>query len=65
MAADAFSLLSEPIRRYIHEKRWTELRPIQHSAIRYILGDNDNYILAARTASGKTEAAFFTYSFFR
>lgn len=58
MAADAFSLLSEPIRRYIHEKRWTELRPIQHSAIRYILGDNDNYILAARTASGKTEAAF-------
>ncbi|HMM78734.1 MAG TPA: DEAD/DEAH box helicase [Pyrinomonadaceae bacterium] len=54
----SFELLSEPIRRYIRDQRWEELRPIQHAAISKILSTNDNYILASRTASGKTEAAF-------
>ena len=54
----SFELLSEPIRRYIRDQRWDELRPIQHAAISKILSTNDNYILASRTASGKTEAAF-------
>lgn len=54
----SFELLSEPIRRYIRDQRWEELRPIQHSAISKILSTTDNYILASRTASGKTEAAF-------
>lgn len=54
----SFELLSEPIRRYIRDQRWEELRPIQHAAISKILLTNENYILASRTASGKTEAAF-------
>ena len=54
----SFNLLSEPIRKFIRDKGWEELRPIQNAAITRILGSNDNYILASRTASGKTEAAF-------
>lgn len=54
----SFELLSEPIRKYIRDKRWESLRPIQAAAISKILSTNDNYILASRTASGKTEAAF-------
>jgi ATP-dependent helicase Lhr and Lhr-like helicase len=54
----SFELLSEPIRKYIRDKRWEELRPIQNAAITRILTTDNNYILASRTASGKTEAAF-------
>lgn len=54
----SFNLLSEPIRKYIRDKRWEQLRPIQIAAIEKILTTEDNYILASRTASGKTEAAF-------
>jgi ATP-dependent Lhr-like helicase len=54
----SFDLLSEPIRKYIRDKRWEQLRPIQMAAISKILTTNCNYILASRTASGKTEAAF-------
>ena len=54
----AFELLSEPIRRFIRDKGWEALRPIQAAAIQRILSSKENYILASRTASGKTEAAF-------
>lgn len=54
----AFELLSPPIKRFIRDKRWEEFRPIQKAAIVKILSTQNNYILAARTASGKTEAAF-------
>jgi ATP-dependent Lhr-like helicase len=54
----SFDLLSEPIRRYVRDQDWRELRPIQNAAISKILTTNKNYILASRTASGKTEAAF-------
>lgn len=54
----SFELLSEPIRKYIRGKRWEQLRPIQNAAIKHILTTNNHYILASRTASGKTEAAF-------
>ncbi len=54
----SLKLLSEPIRKYIREKRWTSLRPIQNAAILRILTTKKHYILASRTASGKTEAAF-------
>jgi len=53
-----FNLLSEPIRKYIREKRWEQLRPIQIAAIEKIMTTDSSYILASRTASGKTEAAF-------
>jgi len=54
----SFDLLSEPIRKFIRDKGWEQLRPIQIAAIAKILASDDNYILASRTASGKTEAAF-------
>ena len=54
----SFDLLSEPIRKYIRDKRWEQLRPIQTAAINKIITTDSNYILASRTASGKTEAAF-------
>lgn len=54
----SFNLLSEPIRKYIRDKGWEQLRPIQTAAIAKILSTDDNFILASRTASGKTEAAF-------
>jgi ATP-dependent Lhr-like helicase len=54
----SFNLLSEPIRKFIRDKGWEQLRPIQTAAITKILTSEDNYILASRTASGKTEAAF-------
>ncbi len=54
----SYHLLSEPLRKYIRDKHWDELRPIQHAAIEKILSTDENYILASRTASGKTEAAF-------
>lgn len=53
-----YNLLSEPIRKYVRDKRWEQLRPIQAAAITRIMASNDNFILASRTASGKTEAAF-------
>lgn len=54
----SFDLLSEPIRKFIRDKGWEQLRPIQAAAIAKILSSDDNFILASRTASGKTEAAF-------
>jgi len=53
-----FNLLSEPIRKFIRDKGWEQLRPIQTAAIAKIISTDDNYILASRTASGKTEASF-------
>lgn len=54
----AFNLLSEPIRKYIRDKKWEGLRPIQEASIQRIISTDNNYILISRTASGKTEAAF-------
>ena len=54
----AFNLLSEPIRKYVRDKGWESLRPIQEAAIQRILSTENNYVLISRTASGKTEAAF-------
>lgn len=54
----SYQLLSASIRKYIRDKRWESLRPIQAAAISKIISTDDNYILASRTASGKTEAAF-------
>jgi len=54
----SYNLLSEPIRKFIRDKGWEQLRPIQNAAIERILSTENHYILSSRTASGKTEAAF-------
>ncbi len=55
----AFDLLDERIRRWIWAAGWTELREAQERAIPCILEGKRDVIVAAATASGKTEAAFF------
>lgn len=54
----SFDLLRREIREYIYNKKWPALTKIQEAAIRYISETPYNYVLAAPTASGKTEAAF-------
>ena len=65
MAADAndgsgkaFALLHPKVKEVIWKMGWTSLRPIQVEAIHQVLEGNGDIIISARTASGKTEAAF-------
>ncbi|UQT40539.1 hypothetical protein M5E89_06490 [Acidaminococcus intestini] len=44
---------------FIYRNGWDELRPIQVAAGDAIFHTDDNLLLTASTASGKTEAAFF------
>ncbi|MDR1586260.1 MAG: DEAD/DEAH box helicase [Treponema sp.] len=55
----AFSRLAPFVREYVYEKKWTALRRIQEAAIAEILDGDQHLIIAAGTASGKTEACFF------
>ena len=47
------------VQDYIYRSRWTDLRAIQVAAGEAIFNTDDNLLLTASTASGKTEAAFF------
>lgn len=55
---NTYELLSRDMRKYIYEKGWTSLTKIQDATIKHLYGSENNLILAAPTASGKTEAAF-------
>lgn len=57
--AKAFDLLDPRIQRFIWQEKWTSLRPIQEMAIPVAVQGNKDVIIAASTAAGKTEAAFF------
>src|ERR1700749_138295 len=54
----AFHLLDERIQRYIWNEQWTDLQDAQERAIPVIVKGDSDVIIAAATASGKTEAAF-------
>jgi ATP-dependent Lhr-like helicase len=58
MSAAAFARLHPKIQEAVWQQQWEELRPLQVDAINTILDSDDHVILAAATASGKTEAAF-------
>ena len=47
------------IREYIYRERWNTLHNIQEKAAKEIFDSRDHVLIAAGTASGKTEAAFF------
>ncbi|HEX5497010.1 MAG TPA: DEAD/DEAH box helicase [Mycobacteriales bacterium] len=53
----AFDLLHPDVQRWIWQHRWTELRDAQERAVEPVLAGRD-VLIAAATASGKTEAAF-------
>jgi ATP-dependent helicase Lhr and Lhr-like helicase len=50
--------LDERIQRWVWQKGWTGLRDAQEAAIPVLLQADQDVIVAAATASGKTEAAF-------
>lgn len=56
--SDTFQLLHPSVQRWIYEQGWTELRDAQERAAALILDGSQDVIIAAATASGKTEAAF-------
>ena len=46
------------VQEYIYRNGWESLRAIQVAAAEVIFRTDDNLLLTASTASGKTEAAF-------
>ena len=58
MGNDAFYLLHPAMQQMLYKMRWEELRPIQVDAIQELFTTDHNLIISAKTASGKTEAAF-------
>jgi len=54
----AFTQLHPRIQRWIWAEEWSELRDAQVRAIGPVLAGQQDVIIAAATASGKTEAAF-------
>jgi ATP-dependent Lhr-like helicase len=57
-SSQAFLQLDPRIQRYLWAERWGELRDVQEQAIPLILPGDQDVVVAASTASGKTEAAF-------
>ena len=56
---DVFYRYAPFIQDYIYRSGWKTLRGVQNAAGEAIFGTDDNVLLTASTASGKTEAAFF------
>lgn len=56
---DAFARYAPFIQDFIYRNGWDSLRAVQMAAADAIFNTGENVLLAASTASGKTEAAFF------
>ena len=56
---NTFARYAPFIQDYIYRSGWQSLRAVQNAAGDAIFGTEDNVLLTASTASGKTEAAFF------
>ena len=57
--SSGFTRLDERIQRWIWSEGWTALRDAQERAIPALIDADRDVIVAAATAAGKTEAAFF------
>ena len=55
----AFDRYAPFVQEYIYQNQWENLRSIQVAAADAIFNTDENVLLTASTASGKTEAAFF------
>jgi ATP-dependent Lhr-like helicase len=53
-----YDRLAPFIQEYLYHQGWTELRPVQIEACRVLFDTDAHLLVAAGTASGKTEAAF-------
>ena len=56
---DVFKRYAPFIQEYIYRSGWQTLRAVQNAAGDAVFNTDDNVLLCASTASGKTEAAFF------
>lgn len=56
--SSAFHLLHPDIQRYLWAEQWESLRDVQELSIPVVLRGDRDVVIAASTASGKTEAAF-------
>ena len=56
---DIFNRYAPFVQDFIYQNGWESLRAIQVAAADAIFGTEENLLLTASTASGKTEAAFF------
>lgn len=57
-AQDAYDRLAPEIRFWIREQGWDRLREVQVQGVAAVLGSEEDVLIAAATAAGKTEAAF-------
>jgi len=57
-ASSGFQRLHPGVQKWIWQQQWPALRPIQEQAIPPILAGEEDVIISAATAGGKTEAAF-------
>ena len=58
MTENPIDLLDPRLLKWIRQRGWQDLHPVQKNAIVPILKSSDDIIISASTASGKTEAAF-------
>lgn len=56
--SSSFARLARPVQQWVWRSGWNELRDIQEQAVPLILDSDRDIVIAAPTASGKTEAAF-------
>lgn len=57
--SDVFYKFSPFIQDYIYKNNWESLRSIQLACAEVLFNSEDNLLVTSKTASGKTEAAFF------
>ncbi|EKN5129582.1 DEAD/DEAH box helicase [Yersinia enterocolitica] len=56
--SSAYDSLDSRVRKWVYKQGWSALRPLQESAIPAILARDQDVLISAGTAAGKTEAFF-------
>ncbi|KHN51161.1 DEAD/DEAH box helicase [Dickeya fangzhongdai] len=56
--SSAYDSLDPRVRKWVYKQGWSTLRPLQESAIPAILARDQDVLISAGTAAGKTEAFF-------
>jgi ATP-dependent helicase Lhr and Lhr-like helicase len=56
--SNSFGRLHPSVQRWVYDQGWQTLRKIQEEAIAVVLDNDSDLVIAASTATGKTEAVF-------